>query len=84
MNSTDRSLVNAKSTEEAKKLAGDAGAELSDDEVENVTGGINMRPKQREMKPCTRCGQPIPSGKTPGYCDECLKEMHRQGIHPFV
>jgi len=60
-------------------------AELNDEQLEQTVGGIRPRQQeQQETKPCARCQNPIPVNKIPGYCDKCLEELNRQGVHPFV
>ncbi len=63
----------------------DPKLEVKDEELDEISGGIRPKQeKQEETKPCTRCQKPIPVDKIPGYCDECLAELNRQGVHPFV
>lgn len=60
--------------------------EVSDEELNNVSGGI-IRPTQstpKRMKTCNKCGVPIPSDKTPCYCEKCLRELTKQGCHQFL
>lgn len=42
------------SDEEAKKLIAEAGFDLTDEELENVTGGWSVRPKQPGAVPSTK------------------------------
>ena len=62
----------------------DMNPEVKDEELDEVSGGASRRPTQQETKSCARCQKEIPVNKTPGYCDECLQELNKQGVHPFV
>ena len=62
----------------------DMNPEVKDEELDEISGGASRQPKQQEMKRCARCQTLIPEDKTPGYCDTCLEELNRQGVHPFV
>lgn len=72
-----------KNNEEVLKLAKEEGIELTDEQLEAVSGGNCMEPSFRSDKPCPTCGsyncQTIRIGDDPKpayyYCNECKKHF---------
>lgn len=63
----------AESTERAGRAIGEAGTELTDDELKGIAGGRNPQAAQCACVECYRCGRTIPIG--------AIKE-HNARYHP--
>lgn len=62
-------------------------AELSDDRLDAVSGGVKRDGDHNASKQtaCKRCGNPFPSKQLyGGYCGTCIEELHRQGVYPPI
>ncbi len=63
---------------------GEAGTELSDDPLDEVSGGV-YRPRTGNNGTCKHCGGSIPTNDPyGGYCSTCYNDLKKQGFTPIL
>ena len=68
-----------------RKLPFDGAAELTEEALNGVTGGVyNPNKVKDRSKPCKREGCTNRTTDPTGFCASCLKELKKQGFTPIV
>ena len=58
--------------------------EVKDAALDEISGGTSYRSGQQGPTLCIKCRNPLPVGHTCKYCNTCLNELSKQGVHPFI